>query len=85
MISICGYLLWVKMFHYKILCLGLLILLQILILRSKNILAYSIGFGASGSVSWSDGNGLGKNITIFRANMSSSVHNDNKKKYLDPW
>ena len=41
---------------------------------------YGIGFDASGSFSFSNGNGFGKNILIFVADMSSSLHNDNKKK-----
>ena len=41
---------------------------------------YGIGFDASGSFSFSNGNGFGKNVIIFVADMSSSLHNDNKKK-----
>ena len=41
---------------------------------------YGIGFDARGSFSLSDGNGFGKNATIFVAKMSSSVHINIKKK-----
>ena len=40
---------------------------------------YGIGFDGSGSFSLSDGSGFGKNIIILGADMSSSVHIDNKK------
>ena len=40
---------------------------------------YDIKFGAQGSFLLSDGNGFGKTAVIFGANMSSSVHIDNKK------
>ena len=39
-----------------------------------------IGFDVSGSILLSNGNGFGKNVIIFHADMSSSVHIDNKKK-----
>ena len=41
---------------------------------------YGIGFDVSGGFSLSDGIGFVKNIIIFGADMSSSVHIDNKKK-----
>ena len=41
-----------------------------------------IGFGACGSFSLSDDSGFGKNVIIFGGDMSSSVHIDNKKKYI---
>ena len=41
---------------------------------------YAIGFNARGSFLLSDGSGFGKNVIIFSADMSSSVHADNKKK-----
>ena len=37
------------------------------------------GFNACGSFLLSDGSGLGKNVIIFGADMSSSIHIDNKK------
>ena len=40
---------------------------------------YRIAFEALGNFSLSDGNGIGKNVIIFGADMSSSVHIDNKK------
>ena len=40
---------------------------------------YGIGFDGSGSFSLSDGSGFGKNIIILGADMSSSMHIDNKK------
>ena len=41
---------------------------------------YVIGFDVCRSFSISDGNGFGKNVMIFGADMSSYVHIDNKKK-----
>ena len=41
---------------------------------------YSIEFDAGGSFSFSDGSRNGKNVVIFGAEMSSSVHIDKKKK-----
>ena len=41
---------------------------------------YGIGFDRKGTFSF--GNGLGKNFIIFGVDMSSSVHVDNKKKYI---
>ena len=38
---------------------------------------YSIGFDARGGFSLSDGSAFGKNVTIFGADASSSVHIDN--------
>ena len=40
---------------------------------------YGIGFDRRSSFSF-PGGGVGKNVLIFGANMSSSAHNDNKKK-----
>ena len=37
------------------------------------------------SFSLSDGNRFGKNAIIFSANMSSSMHDDNKKKYFNSY
>ena len=37
-------------------------------------------FDARGSFSLSDGSRFGKNVIIFRAEMNSLVHIDNKKK-----
>ena len=37
---------------------------------------------AYGKFSLSDGSGFGKNVITFVADMSSSVHTDNKKKYI---
>ena len=39
-----------------------------------------IGFDARGSLSLSEVSGFGKNVIIFGADMSSSVHVDNRKK-----
>ena len=36
-------------------------------------------------ISISDGSGFGKNVIIFGADTSSSVHVDNKKKIFDSW
>ena len=41
---------------------------------------FCIGFGWKGTFSF--GNGFGKNVIIFGVDMSSSVHVDNKKKYM---
>ena len=42
---------------------------------------YEIGFDRRSSFSFSGG-GFGQNVLIFGADMSSSVHIDNKKKYI---
>ena len=45
---------------------------------------YAIGFDRKGS--YSIGNEIGRNITIFGVDMSSSPHIDNKKKrYSNSW
>ena len=44
--------------------------------------SHGIGFDAGGSSLLSDGSGFGKNLIMFGADMSSSVHIDNKKKYI---
>ena len=36
-------------------------------------------------ISISDGSGFGKNVIIFGADTSSSVHVDNKEKIFDSW
>ena len=41
---------------------------------------YGIGFDASGRLLLSDGSGFGKNVIMFDADMSLSVHIDNKIK-----
>ena len=41
---------------------------------------YGNGFDACGSFSLSDGSGLGQNVIIFGANVSSLVHVDKKEK-----
>ena len=41
-----------------------------------------IGLNAYGSFVSSDGSGFGKNVMIFGADISSSVHNDKKKGIL---
>ena len=41
---------------------------------------YGIGFDVRGSFSLCDGSRFGKNIKISSADMSSSVHSDNKKR-----
>ena len=38
---------------------------------------YCIGFDAGGGFSLSDGSAFGKNVAIFGADVSSSVHIDN--------
>ena len=43
---------------------------------------YGVGVDARGNFSLSDGSGLGKNVIICGADISSSVHIDNKKKYI---
>ena len=42
---------------------------------------YGIGFDRKSSVSF-PGGGFGQNVIIFVVDMSSSVHVDNKKKYI---
>ena len=42
---------------------------------------YVIGFGACSQFSWSDGS-YGKNVIIFGADTSSSVHVDNRNKNI---
>ena len=44
---------------------------------------HGIGFDASGSCSLPDGSGFGKNGIIFGVDNSSSVHIDNKKRYVN--
>ena len=44
------------------------------------VLVYDIGLDRKGKLSV--GNGFGRNCTIFGADMSSSVHVDNEKKYI---
>ena len=44
---------------------------------------YGIGFDRKGEFSF--GNGFGRNCIIFGADMSSSSHAINKKKYFCPW
>ena len=46
---------------------------------------YGIGFNASGRFSMTDGGGFGRKVVIFGADTNSSVHIDNKKRYLDSW
>ena len=41
-------------------------------------LGYGIGFDNQGAFSLSNSSGFGKNVIIFGADMSSSVHVDNK-------
>ena len=43
---------------------------------------YGNGFDACGSFSLSDGSGLGQNVIIFGANVSSLVHVDKKAKNI---
>ena len=40
------------------------------------------GFDSLGSFASSDGSGFGKNVTIFGADMSSSIHIANKNKSI---
>ena len=45
---------------------------------------YGTGFDRRGEFSF--GNGFGRNIIIFGADMSSFVHANNRtKKYFSPW
>ena len=44
-------------------------------------IGYSIGFDSSSGFSLPDGS-TGKTVIIFVVNMGSSVHIDNKKKYI---
>ena len=44
-------------------------------------IGYDIGFDSNLGFSLPHGS-LGKNVIIFGADMSSSVHIDNKKKYI---
>ena len=43
---------------------------------------YVIELDARGSFSLFDGSKFGKNVIMFGADMSSSVHTDNKRKYI---
>ena len=45
---------------------------------------YGIGFDRKGELSFGS-NGFGRNVIILGADMSSSVHANNKKKYFSPW
>ena len=47
-------------------------------------IGYGIGSGALLQLLWSDGS-WGKNVVTFGADMSFSVHIDNKKMYLSSW
>ena len=44
---------------------------------------YSIGFDTSRSSLLSDVSVFDKNVMVFRGDMSSSVHINNKRRYLD--
>ena len=48
-----------------------------------NYSGYGIGFNARRSFSLPYSSRLGKNVTIFGPDMISSMHIDNKKRYLD--
>ena len=56
-----------------------------LILISTNIVATVLDLMRAEVFSLSDGSGFTKNVIIFGADMNSSVHVDNKKKYFDSW
>ena len=45
--------------------------------------AYGIEFDRRRKFSFGDG--FGQNVIIFRADASTSVHANNKKKYSNPW
>ena len=45
---------------------------------------YGIGFDRRTSFSF-PGGGLGQNVLVFGVDMSSSVHIDNKKRYISSW
>ena len=45
---------------------------------------YGTGFDRKSSFSFPNG-GFGQNVLIFRADMSSSAHIDNKKKDISSW
>ena len=48
--------------------------------RKYKYSGYRIGFDGSGTFSLSNSSGFCRNVIIFGADMSSSVHVDNKKK-----
>ena len=50
-----------------------------LILTEYKYSGYGVGFDRRSSFSFPSG-GFGQNVLIFRADMSSSIHVDNKKK-----
>ena len=43
---------------------------------------YYTGFDINGRFSLLDGKGFGKNVILFDADTSSSVHIDNRRKYI---
>ena len=45
---------------------------------------YGLGFDSRSEFLFTDGS-MGENVIIFRADMSSSVHSDNKNRYLNCW
>ena len=47
-----------------------------------NYFGYGIGFDVNETFSLSNGSRTGQNVIIFVVEMSSSVHIDNKKKYI---
>ena len=49
--------------------------------KSEGLSNYGIGFDRRGSFSFPD-RGFGLNVIIFGADMRSSAHIDNKKKYI---
>ena len=55
-----------------------------LTLKNTNILVYGIGFDRRSSFSFPSG-GFGQNVLIFREDMSSSIHTDNKKRHISSW
>ena len=68
----------VKILYWENVCLELLI--KIANPDKYKYSGYGIGFDAHRSFSLSDGSAFGKNVIIFGADTSSSVHTDNKKK-----
>ena len=60
--------------------LGKSLLGAVKLTKNANFDKYKYKFDSSGSFSLSDGSGFGKNVIRFGADLSSSVHVDNKKK-----
>ena len=46
---------------------------------------YGIGFDRKSAFSFPGGVGFGQNVIIFRVDVSSSAHIDNKKRHFNSW